>query len=154
MILNGVKYPLELRKISTMQLKKARRKGCYLKVTHVENMEEIQHCLKDYSILQEFRDAFPDDLPELPPKREFDFSSDLMPGVEAQSKVPYRMTSIEMYELNTKLQDLLDKVFIYTSVSPWGAPMIFIKKKDGTLRLCIDYCMLNKVTIKNQYHLP
>ena len=77
------------------------------------------------------------------------FSIDLVQGVEPQSMVPYHMTSTEIYELNAQLQELLGKGFIRPSVSPWGAPIIFVKKKDGTLRLCIDYRMLNKVIIKN-----
>ena len=153
-MISGVNHPIKLRQISTMQLKKAKRKGCQLYVAHVKDLDDTSLSLEDYPILQEFKDVFPDELSELPPKREFDFSIDLMPGTEPQSKVPYRMTTTEMYELKVQLQELLDKGFIHPSVSPWGAPVIFVKKKDGTLRLCIDYRMLNKVTIKNRYPLP
>ena len=93
---------------------------------------------------------FPDDSPGLPPKREID----LAPGNAPISKTPYRMASVELKELKTQLQELLDKGFICPSFSPWGAPMLFVKKKDGTMRLCIDYIELNKVNVKNKYPLP
>ena len=77
-----------------------------------------------------------------------------MPGSGAISKAPYRMAPAELRELSCQLQELLDRGFIRPSVSPWGAPVLFVKKKDGTLRLCIDYRMLNQITIKNKYPLP
>ena len=90
----------------------------------------------------------------MPPKREIDFTIDLVPGTAPISKAPYRMAPAEMGELKEQLQDLLDKGYIRPSASPWGAPVLFVKKKDGGLRLCIDYRELNKVTIKNKYPLP
>jgi len=77
-----------------------------------------------------------------------------MPGTAPISIAPYRMAPTELRELKIQLQELLDKGFIHPSVSPWGAPVLFVKKKDGTLRLCIDYRQLNKVTVKNKYPLP
>ncbi|KAL8115292.1 hypothetical protein AgCh_021949 [Apium graveolens] len=91
---------------------------------------------------------------ELPPDREIEFSIDLIPGTEPVSKAPYRMAPMEMKELAKQLQELLDKGVIRPSVSPWGAPVLFVKKKDGSMRLCIDYRELNKLTIKNKYPLP
>ena len=105
-------------------------------------------------MLQEFRDVFPDEISGLPPKRDIDFTIELVPGVAPVSKAPYRMSTPEMLELKMQLQDLLEKKYIRSSVSPWGAPVLFVKKKDGTLRLCIDYRQLNKVTVKNKYPLP
>ena len=105
-------------------------------------------------ILAQFHDVFPKELPILPPQREFDFSIELTTGVEPIAYMPYRMTVIEMQELKTQLQDLISKGFIKSNVFCWGAPILFFKKKDGNLRLCIDYRMLNKVTIKNRYPLP
>ncbi len=90
----------------------------------------------------------------MPPAREVEFRIDLVPGTEPISKAPYRMAPAEMAELKLQLQELLDKGFIRPSVSPWGAPILFVKKKDGTMRMCIDYWQLNKVTIKNKYPLP
>ena len=104
--------------------------------------------------MREYLDVFPEDLPGVPVDREIEFCIDLIPGTQPISIPPYRMAPVELRELKTQLQDLLDKGFIRPSVSPWGAPVLFVKKKDGTLRLCIDYRQLNKVTIKNKYPLP
>ncbi|KAJ0581106.1 putative nucleotidyltransferase, Ribonuclease H [Helianthus annuus] len=97
---------------------------------------------------------FPEDLPGLPPQRQVEFRIDLVPGAAPVAKAPYRLAPSEMQELSTQLQELLDKGFIRPSFSPWGAPVLFVKKKDGTLRMCIDYRELNKLTIKNRYPLP
>jgi hypothetical protein len=87
-------------------------------------------------------------------RREIDFSIDLLPGSTPISKAPYRMSFPELTELKIQLQELLDKEYIRPSLSPWGAPILFVKKKDETLRLCIDYRQLNKMMIKNKYPLP
>ena len=97
---------------------------------------------------------FPDEIPGLPRKTDIDFTIELVPGATPVSKTPYRMSTPEMLELKMQLQELLEKKYISPSVSPWGAPIMFVKKKDGTLRLCIDYRQLNKVTVKNKYPLP
>ena len=99
-------------------------------------------------------DVFPDELPGLPPQRVVDFGIELHPGTSPISMTPHRMTPVELLELSVQLQELLDKGFIRPSTSPWGAPVLFAKKKDKTLRLCIDYRQLNRVTIKNRYPLP
>ncbi|PNX98730.1 retrotransposon protein, partial [Trifolium pratense] len=105
-------------------------------------------------IVQEFQDVFPEDITSLPPEREIEFSIDLVPGAEPISTAPYRMSPLELKELKAQLEELLQKHFIRPSVSPWGAPVLLVKKKDGGMRLCIDYRRLNKVTIKNKYPLP
>jgi len=105
-------------------------------------------------VVQEFADVFPEELPGLPPKRELDFTIELEPGTLPISKAPYRMAPAELKELKVQLQEMLDRGFIRPSVSPWGAPVLFVKKKDGSMRLCIDYRELNKVTVKNKYPLP
>ena len=87
-------------------------------------------------------------------KQELEFTIELVPGVVPSSKSPYQINILELNELNSQLKELIDKNYIRPSVSPWGAPVIFVKKKDETLRLCIDYCQLNKMTIKNKYPLP
>ena len=97
---------------------------------------------------------FSKDLPGLPLVREIEFSIDLFPRTVPISKAPYRMAPVELVELRVQLQELLDKGFIRSSVSPWGAPVLFVKKKDGPLRLCIDYRKRNQVTVKNRYPLP
>ena len=102
----------------------------------------------------EFLDIFPEELPGLPPHREIEFRIDVVSDTAPISMPPYRMAPAELKELKEQLQELLDKGFIRPSTSPWGAPVLFVKKKDGTFRLCIDYRELNKVTIKNKYPLP
>jgi hypothetical protein len=131
-------------------------KGCQVYVVQVTNLLEKENkpSLEDFAVLHGFRDVFVDEIPELPPRREIDFSIDLLPGSAPISKAPYRMSLPELTELKIQLQELLDKEYIRPSVSPWGAPVLFVKKKDGTLRLCIDYRQLNKMTIKNKYPLP
>ena len=98
-------------------------------------------------------DVFPDDLHGLPPQRVVDFGIELHPSTLPISMTPYRMAPVELQELRVQLQEVLDKGFIRPSTSPWGAPALFAKKKDKTLRLCINYRQLNRVTIKNRYPL-
>ncbi|XP_057506656.1 uncharacterized protein LOC130789864 [Actinidia eriantha] len=105
-------------------------------------------------IVCEYADVFPEDLPGLPPIRDIEFGIDLAPGTMPISAPAYRMAPAELKELKTQIEDLLSKGFIRPSASPWGAPVLFAKKKDGSLRLCIDYRKLNRVTIKNKYPLP
>ena len=105
-------------------------------------------------VVCEFSDVFPEDLKELPPHREIEFSIDLIPGTAPISIPPYRFAPAELQELKIQIQDLLDKGFIRPSASPWGASALFAKKKDGSLRMCVDYRRLNRVTIKNKYPLP
>jgi hypothetical protein len=110
--------------------------------------------IKDIPIVCEFPDVFPDDLPGLPSDRDVEFVIKLKSGTTPISRRAYRMPPKELAELKTQLQELLDKGFIQPSSSPWGCPAIFVKKKDKTLRLCVDYRPLNEVTIKNKYPLP
>ncbi|KAJ6808834.1 uncharacterized protein M6B38_165845 [Iris pallida] len=105
-------------------------------------------------IVEEFKDVFPEELPGLPPDRVVEFSIDLIPGAAPITKKIYPMNKEELAELNKQIKELLSKGFIQPSASPWGAPVLFVKKKDGTLRLVIDYRALNEVTIKNKYPLP
>ena len=99
-------------------------------------------------------DVFPVDLPSIPPEWEIDFGIDLLLDTQHISIPPYRMAPAELNELKEQLKDLLDKGFIRPSISPWGAPVLFVKKKNGSLHMCIDYRQLNKVTIKNKYPFP
>ena len=105
-------------------------------------------------VVCEYEDVFPDELSGLPPQRVVDFDIELHPGTLPISMTPHRMAPVELLELRVQLQELLDKEFIRPSTSPWGALVLFAKKKDKTLRLCIDYRQLNRVTIKNRYPLP
>ncbi|KAL8157153.1 hypothetical protein AgCh_002020 [Apium graveolens] len=137
-----------------MQTKRLFRQGCEAYIAYVLDTERGSPRIEDIPVVCEFPDVFPDELSGLPPDREIEFIIDLAPGTEPVSKAPYRMTPVEMKELSTQLQDLLDRGIIRPSVSSWGALVLFVKKKDGSMRLCIDYRELNKLTIKNKYPLP
>jgi hypothetical protein len=110
--------------------------------------------LDEIPVVCEYPDVFPDELPGMPPDRDVEFVIELQPGTAPISKRPYRMPPKELAELKTQLQELLDKGYIRPSSSPWGCPALFVKKKDGSLRMCVDYRPLNAVTIKNKYPLP
>jgi hypothetical protein len=140
--------------ISVLVARKLLRKGCSAWLAHVRELEKGSIDLTSIPVVREFRDVFPEELPGLPPVREIEVSIETIPGVSPIAQSPYRMAPMELAELKVQLQELLDKGFIWPSNSPWGAPVLFVKKKDGTLRLCIDYRQLNKVTVKNRYPLP
>ncbi|GJT11056.1 putative reverse transcriptase domain-containing protein [Tanacetum coccineum] len=105
-------------------------------------------------VVRDFPEVFPDDLSGLPPIREIEFRIELIPGATPVAKSPYRLAPSELEELSGQLKELQDKGFIRPSSSPWGAPVLFVKKKDGSFRMCIDYRELNKLTVKNRYPLP
>ncbi|GKB04382.1 putative reverse transcriptase domain-containing protein [Tanacetum coccineum] len=107
--------------------------------------------LEDIPVVREFPEVFPEDLPGLPPVRQVEFQIDLIPGATPVARAPYRLAPSEMQELSNQLQELADRGFIRPSTSPWGAPVLFVKKKDGSFRMCIDYRELNKLTVKNHY---
>ncbi|XP_063941268.1 uncharacterized protein LOC135149473 [Daucus carota subsp. sativus] len=140
--------------ISAIKARKMIAHGCDGYLAHIVDSSIEQTKLDDVSVAREFPDVFPEDLDGLPPHREVEFSIDLIPGAQPISKAPYRMAPLELQELKEQLQELLDKGFIRPSVSPWGAPVLFMKKKDGSMRLCIDYRELNRITVKNRYPLP
>jgi hypothetical protein len=110
--------------------------------------------LNEIRIAQEYPDVFPDDLPGMSPDRDIDFIIELLPGMPPISKRPYRMPVNELVELKKQIAELQSKEVIRPSSSPWGAPMLFVEKKDGTQQMCVDYRSLNEVTIKNKYPLP
>ncbi|WMV29770.1 hypothetical protein MTR67_023155 [Solanum verrucosum] len=123
-------------------------------MVRVKDVEFETPILKLVPIVNELLEVFPDDLPGVPPEREIDFGIHLLPNTQPISIPPYRMAPPELKELKCQLKDLLDKGFIRPSISPWDAPVLFVKKNDGALRMCIDYWQLNKVNIKNKYPLP
>ena len=116
--------------------------------------DELRPDLDLPRVVCEYEDVFLDELPGLPPQRVVDIDIELHPGTSPISMTLHRMASVELQELRVQLQELLNKGFIRPSTSPWGAPVLFMKKKDRTLRLCIDYRQLNRVRIKNRYPLP
>jgi hypothetical protein len=105
-------------------------------------------------MVNKFPDVFPEELSGMPPDRDIEFVIELKPGTSPIYKTPYRMATPELAELKEHIKELLEKGFIHPSSSPWGAPMIFVLKKDDTQRLCMDYHALNEVTVKNKYPLP
>jgi hypothetical protein len=105
-------------------------------------------------VVNEFPDVLPEELPGMPPDRDIEFVIGLKPGTIPVYKTPYRMATPELAELKEHIKELLEKRFIRPSSSPWGAPVIFVTKKDGTQRLCVDYRSLNEVIVKNKYPLP
>ena len=107
-----------------------------------------------HDVVGEFLDIFSEDFPGLPPDREVEFKIDVLSGIAPISKAPYRMAPMELAEVKKQIQDLLNTGFIRPSTSPWGAPVLLVKKKNGSQRLCIDYVKLNKKTVKNKYSLP
>jgi len=110
--------------------------------------------LEHIPVVCEFPDVFPEELLGLPPDREVEFAIELIPGTTPISRRSYWMPPNELAELNNQLKELLDKGFIRPSSSKWGCPALFVKKKDQSLRMCVDYRPLNVVTIKNKYPLP
>ena len=137
--------------ISAMEARRFLRKGCEALLALILDSKREQVNLENIPMIREFNDVFPEELPRVPLEREVDLSIEVVQGTTPISRAPYRMAPTELKELKTQLQELLDKGFIRTSVSPWGAPVLFVKKKDGTLRMCIDYRKINKVTVKNKY---
>jgi hypothetical protein len=137
-----------------MQLNKCYRKGFQIFVSHMEeeSKDKVPN-LEDDAVLEYFEYVF-NEVPGLPPKRDIDFSINLMSREALVSKTPYRMSTPNMKEFKMKLEEILKKGYIHPSVSPWGAPILFVKKKDGTLRLYIEFRKLNKVTIKKKCPLP
>ncbi|GJV92985.1 putative nucleotidyltransferase, ribonuclease H [Tanacetum coccineum] len=129
-------------------------RGHQLFVAHVTEKEPKEKRLEDVPVIRDFPEVFPDDLPGLPPPRQVEFKIELVPGAAPVARAPYRLAPSELKELADQLQELSEKGFIRPSSSPWGAPVLFVKKKDGSFRMCIDYRELNKLTVKNRYPLP
>ena len=102
-------------------------------------MEKAEPSSLDIPTVCDYPNVFSEELPRLPPLRDIEFAIDVVPGAALESITPYRMAPMELKELKLQLQELLEKEFIRPSVSPWGAPVLFVKKKDDTLRLCVNY---------------
>ncbi|XP_070005565.1 uncharacterized protein [Nicotiana sylvestris] len=126
-------------------------KGCLAYLAYVWNTTAKSPTINSVPVVREFADVFPSDLPSMPPDRDIDFCIDLALDTQPVSILPYRMA---LKELKEQHEELLAKGFVRPSVSPWGAPVLFVKKKDVATRICIHYRQLNKVTIKNKYPLP
>nr|GEX21923.1 hypothetical protein [Tanacetum cinerariifolium] len=128
--------------------------GCHVFLANITSTKDEDKSkgkrLEDVPVVREFLEVFPEDLPGIPPTQQVEFRIDLVPGATPVARVP----PSEMKELADQLQELTDKGFIRPSFSPWGASVLFVKKKDGSFRMCIDYRELNKLTVKNRYPLP
>ncbi|GJV65255.1 putative reverse transcriptase domain-containing protein [Tanacetum coccineum] len=144
--------------ISCSKAQEYMAKGCQVFLAQISAKKEEDKSerkqIEDVPIVRDFPEVFPEDLPGLPPARPVEFQIDLIPGAAPVARAPYRLAPSEMKELSEQLQELSDKGFIRPSSSPWGAPVLFVKKKDGSFRMCIDYRELNKLTVKNRYPLP
>ena len=124
-------------------------------VSSAEFPESVELQVAGKDLIEKYRDVFPKELPPgLPPQREIDHKIDLIPGSSPPSRPTYRMSAVELTELKQQLEELIKSGFIRPSKSPFGAPILFVKKKDGTMRMCIDYRALNNISIKNKYPLP
>ena len=130
------------------------RKGCEAYLAYVIDMKKAELSLSDIPIVSDYPNMFPEEFLGLPPQREIEFAIDVVQCATPASIILCRMAPMELKELKPQLQKFLEKGFIHPSVSPWGAPVLFVKKKDGTLRLCVDYRQLKKMKMKNKYPLP
>ena len=137
-----------------MKMRKYLKKDYIAFLAHTVDKKVKERRIEDIPVVREFPKVFPEELPGLPPPRQVEFGIDLIPGADLVAKSPTRPAPSEMQELSRQLQELLDKGFIRPSFSSSGAPVLFVKKKDGSMRMCIDYRELNKWTIKNRYPLP
>ncbi|KAA3488171.1 DNA/RNA polymerases superfamily protein [Gossypium australe] len=140
--------------ISVLKAQSNMKKGYRSYFAYAIDSKVFEKKVESVPVVWEFSDVFSEELPGLPPIREVEFGIDFLPATTPISIAPYRMAPTELKELKSQLQELTDRGFARPSFSPWGAPILFVKKKDSTMRMCIDYCQLNKVTIKNKYPLP
>jgi len=134
-----------------MKASKLLCQGCVGYWCYAINTQEKEEKEEDIPMICEFRDVFPEALPGPPPQREIYFEIELVHGAQPISKAPYHLAPTELRELKIQLDELLQKGFIILNMSPWGALVLFVMKKDRTMRLSIDYSELNKIIIKNKY---
>ena len=139
--------------ISYLRARKMISKGCVYNLVRLKDSNSETPTLELVQVVNKFSDVFLEDLPGVSPIREIDFGIELLPDTQPKFISPYRMALAELRELKEQLKDLLDKGFIRSSISPWGALVLFVHKK-GSLRICIDYRQLKKVMVKNKYPLP
>jgi hypothetical protein len=128
----------------------SRKGSCHQVTAHIEEIKPLEAI----NVVSEFPDVFPEELPGMPPERKVEFSIELIPGTTPISKRAYRVSGPELVELKKQIDELLEKGYIRPNTSPWVALVLFVEKKDGTKRMCIDYRSMNEVTIKNKYPLP
>ncbi|GJZ26503.1 putative reverse transcriptase domain-containing protein [Tanacetum coccineum] len=154
LIIRGDQSKTRLSLISCIKTKRYISRGCQVFVVRVMEKKSDNKRLEDIPVVIEFPEFFSEDLPGLPLVRQVEFQIDLIPGAAPVAHAPYRLAPSEIQELSNQLHELSDRGFIRPSTSPWGAPVLFVKKKDGSFTMCIDYRELNKLTVKNRYPLP
>ncbi|GJS22856.1 putative reverse transcriptase domain-containing protein [Tanacetum coccineum] len=154
LIIESDKGMSRLKFISCIKARKYVERGFHLFLAHVTEKKSKEKRLEGVPVIRDFPEVFPKDFPGLLPPRQVEFQIDLVPGAAHVACAPYRLASSEMRELSVQLQDLLEKGYILLSSSQWGTPVLFMKKKDGSFRMCIDYRELNKLTVKIHYPLP
>ncbi|XP_049394681.1 uncharacterized protein LOC125858968 [Solanum stenotomum] len=140
--------------ISSIRARKLVGQGYLAYLAHIRDVEVEYPFIEPIPVVSEFREVFPTDFHGMPQDRDIDFYIDSEPGTRPISIPPYCMAPAELRELKAQIQELLDKGFIHPSVSPWGAPVMFVKKKNGSMKMYIDYRQLNRVTIRNKFPLP
>ncbi|GJS14303.1 putative reverse transcriptase domain-containing protein [Tanacetum coccineum] len=135
LVVNSDSHSSQLKVISCIKVRTYIERGCHLFLAHVTEKEKSEKRLEDVPVIHDFPEVFPDDLPGLPPSRQVEFKIDLMPSATSVARAPYRLAPTEMKELSEQLKELLEKGFIRPSSSPWGDPVLFVKKKDGSFRM-------------------
>ena len=153
-IVQGIGSSVMSNVISAMQARRFMRKGCETFLAVILESKRGQVDVEKILVVREFLDVFPEELSSILLERKVDLAIEIVPGIVPMSRATYRMAPTELKELKSQLKELLDEGFIRPSVLPWGAPVLFMKKKDDTLWMCIDYRQINKVTVKNKYPLP
>ncbi|KAI3724358.1 hypothetical protein L2E82_36130 [Cichorium intybus] len=151
--IQGERPRLRMPVISFAQARSSVSKGGTSYLAYVSFTKSDQVGKESVKIVNEFPDVFPEELRGLPPDRQVEFAIELVPGATPVARAPYRLAPSEMEELRKQLEELLDLGFIRPSSSPWGAPILFVKKKDWSIRMCIDYRELNKITVEHGVHL-
>ncbi|GJU75392.1 putative reverse transcriptase domain-containing protein [Tanacetum coccineum] len=154
LVVKGDRGASRLKVISCIKARKYIKRGCHLFLAHLTEKEPAKKGLEDVPVIRDFPEVFLDYLLGLPSPRQVEFRIELVHGAAPVAHAPYRLAPTEMKELSVQLQELLENGFIRPSSSPWGAPVLFVKKKDGSFRIYIDYRELNKLTVKNPYPLP
>jgi hypothetical protein len=142
--------PLGQEVVTELVLSEPKKGSCYQMAVDSREADPLEII----KVVSEFPDVFPRDLPGMPPKRKVEFAIELLPGTAPIFKRTYRVSRLELVELKKQIDELSEKGYIRPSTSPWAAPVLFVEKKDGTRRMCIDYRALNEVTIKTKYPLP